>query len=118
VKGRLRPGLDDVLSAPTAWPAKRPAQGPHHQAVGTDIHAAQRGARQSEDDSVDKTLHYMSGDATAPGCGRTGGDTEARRNRRVDSSVTWNSPAMTRGVGAREDWGKKAPDRRVPTGND
>jgi hypothetical protein len=30
VKGRLHPGLDGALSAPTAQPVKRAAQGPRH----------------------------------------------------------------------------------------
>jgi hypothetical protein len=55
---------------------------------------------------------------TAPEYGRTGGNTESRRNRCVDGSVMGNSPATTRGVGVGEDWGKKAPDRRAPAGND
>jgi hypothetical protein len=62
------PGLDGALSAPTTRSAKQPARGPRHRAVGTSIRAAQRGARRSADGNVDKTPHYTSGDAMAPGC--------------------------------------------------
>jgi hypothetical protein len=118
VKGRLRPGLDGALSAQAAWSVKQSARGPYHQAVGTSIRAAQRGARQSVDANVDKTPHCTSGDTMTPRCGCTGGSTEARRNRCVDGLVTGNSSVMTHDVGAREDWGKKAPDRRTQAGSD
>jgi hypothetical protein len=79
-KGRLRLGLDGALSAPAAWPAKRPALGPRRRAVETGIRTAQRGARRSADGNVNNTPHCTSSDATAPRCGHTGGDTKARRN--------------------------------------
>jgi hypothetical protein len=44
----------------------------------------------------------------APGRGRTGGGTEARRNQCLDDSVTGNSSVITRERGAREDLGEKA----------
>jgi hypothetical protein len=42
VKGRLRPGLDGALLAPTARPAKQAARGPRLRAVGTGIRPTQR----------------------------------------------------------------------------
>jgi hypothetical protein len=59
-----------------------------------------------------------SGDGMAPGCGRTGGSPEARRNRRVGGSATGNSPVTTRGRGAGEDLGEDGPNRWVPASGD
>jgi hypothetical protein len=108
-KGRLRPGLDGVLSAPVARPTKRAARGPCRRAVGTDIWAAQREARRGTDGSIDKMPYCMSGDATALGCGRKGGGTVVRRNQHMDVLTTGNSPVTTGGRGAGEIWGKMAP---------
>jgi hypothetical protein len=101
-KGWLCPGLDDALLAPAARSVKRTAQGPHHRAVGTSIPPTQREARRSAYNIIDKTPCCTSGDAMMLGGRHTGGGIVVRRNRRMDGSVTGNSPAMTRGRRARE----------------
>jgi hypothetical protein len=80
VKGRLRPSLDGALSAPAARPVKWAARGPRRRAVGTGILSAQREARWSADDSVNKAPRCTSGDATTPRCRHIGGGTAAIRN--------------------------------------
>jgi hypothetical protein len=41
VNGRLRPGLDGMLSAPVARSVKWATRGPHRRAVGSGFRAAQ-----------------------------------------------------------------------------
>jgi hypothetical protein len=109
VNGRLRPGLDGMLSAPVARSVKWATRGPHRRAVGTGFQVAQREARWSADCSADQTPHCRSGDMTAPWCKCIGGGTVKTRNRHLDGSG--NSPATTCRRGAGEDLREEGLDR-------